>query len=234
MKRPLIPFIHIYIPEARNENNCEIWYFRHLFQRKLNKKAMLKYYAYPDRKAFDKAFQQTKKARIRRDDGKKGDFVAADDLFFIVTDTDLKPGRSSLDEVRADLRNLYNLFGGDVPIIFSSRSFETWLCMHNGVYNKPFSGQRALELDVGYDYEKTEKWYRNNAERLYRTIEDACANCRISRSNAIDPSQSEHTNSASFKTTYPALSDEYTINWFLDISTLSYMDILITLLRSFE
>lgn len=233
MKNHTIPIIHIYIPEAINDNNCEIWYFRHLFQRRLNK-AKLKYYAYPDRKAFEKAFKLTQKQVKRRTDGKKGDTIAADDLFFIVTDTDLKSGRANLDEVRADLRKQNSWFSGDVPIIFSSRSFETWLCMHKGVYSKPFSGQRALEQAVGYDYEKTEKWYKANAERLYSTIENACTNCRISRSNAIDSSQSEHTDSSSFKISNPASSDEYTINWFLDISTLSYMDILITVLRSFE
>lgn len=228
-----IPIIHIYIPEALDHSNCEIWYFKHLFQRRVTK-ARLKYYAYSDRKEFEKAFNQTKKHSKRRHDGKKGDTIAADDLFFIVTDTDLKQGHSNRDEVRADLRKHYNWFNGDVPIIFSSRSFETWLCMHNQVYKKPFSGQNTLEHDVGYDYEKTEKWYKKHAERLYRTIDNACANCRISRSSAIDSAHSEHTNSESFKITVPALVDEYTINWFLDISTISYMDILINILRDYE
>lgn len=228
-----IPIIHIYIPEALDHSNCEIWYFKHLFQRRLTK-AKLKYYAYPNRKEFEKAFNQTKKQSKRRHDGKKGDTIAADDLFFIVTDTDLKQGQSNRDEVRADLRKHYNWFNGDVPIIFSSRSFETWLCMHNQVYNKPFSRQDTLEYDVGYDYEKTEKWYKKHAERLYGTIDNACANCRISRSSAIDSEQSEHTNRESFKITVPALADEYTINWFLKISTISYMDKLIDVLRDFE
>ena len=223
------PIIHIYIPEALDHSNCEIWYFKHLFQRRLTK-ATLKYYAYPNRNEFEKAFKQSK----RRLDGKKGDIFAADDLFFIVTDTDLKQGQSNRDEVRADLRKQYNWFNGDVPIIFSSRSFETWLCMHNQVYNKPFSGQNTLEHDVGYDYEKTEKWYKNNAERLYSTIDNACANCRISRSSAIDSAESEHTNREFFKIIVPALADEYTINWFLKISTISYMDKLIDVLRDFE
>ena len=228
-----IPIIHLYIPEALDHSNCEIWYFKHLFQRRLTK-AKLKYYAYPNRKEFETAFDQTKKHSKRRHDGKKGDTIAADDLFFIVTDTDLKPGQSNRDEVRADLRKHYNWFNGDVPIIFSSRSFETWLCMHNQVYNKPFSGQNTLEHDVGYDYEKTEKWYKNNAERLYSTIDNACANCRISRSSAIDSAESEHTNREFFKIIVPALADEYTINWFLKISTISYMDKLIDVLRDFE
>ena len=180
------------------------------------------------------AFNQKKKQSKRRLDGKKGDIFAADDLFFIVTDTDLKQGQSNRDEVRADLRKQYNWFNGDVPIIFSSRSFETWLCMHNQVYNKPFSGQNTLEHDVGYDYEKTEKWYKNNAERLYSTIDNACANCRVSRSSAIDSAESEHTNREFFKIIVPALADEYTINWFLKISTISYMDKLIDVLRDFE
>ena len=228
-----IPIIHLYIPEALDHSNCEIWYFKHLFQRRLTK-AKLKYYAYPNRKEFETAFDQTKKHSKRRHDGKKGDTIAADDLFFIVTDTDLKPGQSNRDEVRADLRKHYNWFNGDVPIIFSSRSFETWLCMHNQVYNKPFSGQNTLEHDVGYDYEKTEKWYKNNAERLYSTIDNACANCRVSRSSAIDSAESEHTNREFFKIIVPALADEYTINWFLKISTISYMDKLIDVLRDFE
>ena len=197
-------------------------------------KATLKYYAYPNRNEFEKAFNQKKKQSKRRLDGKKGDIFAADDLFFIVTDTDLKQGQSNRDEVRADLRKQYNWFNGDVPIIFSSRSFETWLCMHNQVYNKPFSGQNTLEHDVGYDYEKTEKWYKNNAERLYSTIDNACANCRVSRSSAIDSAESEHTNREFFKIIVPALADEYTINWFLKISTISYMDKLIDVLRDFE
>ena len=187
-----------------------------------------------NRKEFEKAFNQKKKQSKRRLDGKKGDIFAADDLFFIVTDTDLKQGQSNRDEVRADLRKQYNWFNGDVPIIFSSRSFETWLCMHNQVYNKPFSGQNTLEHDVGYDYEKTEKWYKNNAERLYSTIDNACANCRVSRSSAIDSAESEHTNREFFKIIVPALADEYTINWFLKISTISYMDKLIDVLRDFE
>ena len=205
-----IPIIHLYIPEALDHSNCEIWYFKHLFQRRLTK-AKLKYYAYPNRKEFETAFDQTKKHSKRRHDGKKGDTIAADDLFFIVTDTDLKPGQSNRDEVRADLRKHYNWFNGDVPIIFSSRSFETWLCMHNQVYNKPFSGQNTLEHDVGHNYEKTEKWYKTHAERLYSTIDNACANCRISRSSAIDSEKHEHTNRESFKNTVPTLADEYTI-----------------------
>jgi hypothetical protein len=32
----------------------------------------------------------------------------------------------------------------------------------------------------------------------------------------------------------PALADEYTINWFLKISTISYMDKLIDVLRDYE
>ena len=228
-----IPIIHLYIPEALDHSNCEIWYFKHLFQRRLTK-AKLKYYAYPNRKEFETAFDQTKKHSKRRHDGKKGDTIAADDLFFIVTDTDLKPGQSNRDEVRADLRKHYNWFNGDVPIIFSSRSFETWLCMHNQVYNKPFSGQNTLEHDVGHNYEKTEKWYKTHAERLYSTIDNACANCRISRSSAIDSENHEHTNRESFKNTVPALADEYTINWFLKISTISYMDKLIDVLRDYE
>ena len=228
-----IPIIHLYIPEALDHSNCEIWYFKHLFQRRLTK-AKLKYYAYPNRKEFETAFDQTKKHSKRRHDGKKGDTIAADDLFFIVTDTDLKPGQSNRDEVRADLRKHYNWFNGDVPIIFSSRSFETWLCMHNQVYNKPFSGQNTLEHDVGHNYEKTEKWYKTHAERLYSTIDNACANCRISRSSAIDSEKHEHTNRESFKNTVPALADEYTINWFLKISTISYMDKLIDVLRDYE
>ena len=233
MKTQTKPIIHIYIPEALDHSNCEIWYFKHLFQRRLTK-ATLKYYAYPNRKEFETAFNQKKKQSKRRLDGKKGDIFAADDLFFIVTDTDLKQGQSNRDEVRADLRKQYNWFNGDVPIIFSSRSFETWLCMHNQVYNKPFSGQNTLEHDVGYDYEKTEKWYKNNAERLYSTIDNACANCRVSRSSAIDSAESEHTNREFFKIIVPALADEYTINWFLKISTISYMDKLIDVLRVFE
>ena len=228
-----IPIIHLYIPEALDHSNCEIWYFKHLFQRRLSK-AKLKYYAYPNRKEFETAFDQTKKHSKRRHDGKKGDTIAADDLFFIVTDTDLKPGQSNRDEVRADLRKHYNWFNGDVPIIFSSRSFETWLCMHNQVYNKPFSGQNTLEHDVGHNYEKTEKWYKTHAERLYSTIDNACANCRISRSSAIDSEKHEHTNRESFKNTVPTLADEYTINWFLNISTITYMDKLIDVLRGFE
>ena len=228
-----IPIIHLYIPEALDHSNCEIWYFKHLFQRRLTK-AKLKYYAYPNRKEFETAFDQTKKHSKRRHDGKKGDTIAADDLFFIVTDTDLKPGQSNRDEVRADLRKHYNWFNGDVPIIFSSRSFETWLCMHNQVYNKPFSGQNTLEHDVGHNYEKTEKWYKTHAERLYSTIDNACANCRISRSSAIDSEKHEHTNRESFKNTVPTLADEYTINWFLNISTITYMDKLIDVLRDFE
>ena len=228
-----IPIIHLYIPEALDHSNCEIWYFKHLFQRRLTK-AKLKYYAYPNRKEFETAFDQTKKHSKRRHDGKKGDTIAADDLFFIVTDTDLKPGQSNRDEVRADLRKHYNWFYGDVPIIFSSRSFETWLCMHNQVYNKPFSGQNTLEHDVGHNYEKTEKWYKTHAERLYSTIDNACANCRISRSSAIDSEKHEHTNRESFKNTVPTLADEYTINWFLNISTITYMDKLIDVLRGFE
>ena len=228
-----IPIIHLYIPEALDHSNCEIWYFKHLFQRRLTK-AKLKYYAYPNRKEFETAFDQTKKHSKRRHDGKKGDTIAADDLFFIVTDTDLKPGQSNRDEVRADLRKHYNWFNGDVPIIFSSRSFETWLCMHNQVYNKPFSGQNTLEHDVGHNYEKTEKWYKTHAERLYSTIDNACANCRISRSSAIDSEKHEHTNRESFKNTVPTLADEYTINWFLKISTISYMDKLIDVLRDYE
>jgi hypothetical protein len=228
-----IPIIHLYIPEALDHSNCEIWYFKHLFQRRLTK-AKLKYYAYPNRKEFETAFDQTKKHSKRRHDGKKGDTIAADDLFFIVTDTDLKPGQSNRDEVRADLRKHYNWFNGDVPIIFSSRSFETWLCMHNQVYNKPFSGQNTLEHDVGHNYEKTEKWYKTHAERLYSTIDNACANCRISRSSAIDSEKHEHTNRESFKNTVPTLADEYTINWFLNISTITYMDKLIDVLRGFE
>ena len=101
------PIIHIYIPEALDHSNCEIWYFKHLFQRRLTK-ATLKYYAYPNRNEFEKAFNQKKKQSKRRLDGKKGDIFAADDLFFIVTDTDLKPDFSNLDEVRADLRKQYN------------------------------------------------------------------------------------------------------------------------------
>ena len=228
-----IPIIHLYIPEALDHSNCEIWYFKHLFQRRLTK-AKLKYYTYPNRKEFETAFDQTKKHSKRRHDGKKGDTIAADDLFFIVTDTDLKPGQSNRDEVRADLRKHYNWFNGDVPIIFSSRSFETWLCMHNQVYNKPFSGQNTLEHDVGHNYEKTEKWYKTHAERLYSTIDNACANCRISRSSAIDSEKHEHTNRESFKNTVPTLADEYTINWFLNISTITYMDKLIDVLRGFE
>ena len=228
-----IPIIHLYIPEALDHSNCEIWYFKHLFQRRLTK-AKLKYYAYPNRKEFETAFDQTKKHSKRRHDGKKGDTIAADDLFFIVTDTDLKPGQSNRDEVRADLRKHYNWFNGDVPIIFSSRSFETRLCMHNQVYNKPFSGQNTLEHDVGHNYEKTEKWYKTHAERLYSTIDNACANCRISRSSAIDSEKHEHTNRESFKNTVPTLADEYTINWFLNISTITYMDKLIDVLRGFE
>ena len=228
-----IPIIHLYIPEALDHSNCEIWYFKHLFQRRLTK-AKLKYYAYPNRKEFETAFDQTKKHSKRRHDGKKGDTIAADDLFFIATDTDLKPGQSNRDEVRADLRKHYNWFNGDVPIIFSSRSFETWLCMHNQVYNKPFSGQNTLEHDVGHNYEKTEKWYKTHAERLYSTIDNACANCRISRSSAIDSEKHEHTNRESFKNTVPTLADEYTINWFLNISTITYMDKLIDVLRGFE
>ena len=185
-------------------------------------------------KEFETAFNQKKKQSKRRLDGKKGDIFAADDLFFIVTDTDLKPDFSNLDEVRADLRRHYNWFNGGVPIIFSSRSFEAWLCMHNEIYNKPFSGQHTLEHDVGYDYEKTEKWYKKHAERLYNTIDNACANCRISRSSAIDSEPSEHRNRESFKITVPALADEYTINWFLKISTISYMDKLIDVLRDYE
>ena len=106
--------------------------------------------------------------------------------------------------------------------------------MHNEIYNKPFSGQHTLEHDVGYDYEKTEKWYKKHAERLYNTIDNACANCRISRSSAIDSEPSEHTNRESFKNTVPTLADEYTINWFLNISTITYMDKLIDVLRGFE
>ena len=151
-----------------------------------------------------------------------------------MTDTDLKQGQSNRDEVRADLRKQYNWFNGDVPIIFSSRSFETWLCMHNQVYNKPFSGQNTLEHGVGHNYEKTEKWYKTHAERLYSTIDNACANCRISRSSAIDSEKHEHTNRESFKNTVPTLADEYTINWFLNISTITYMDKLIDVLRGFE
>lgn len=233
MKTQTKPIIHIYIPEALDHSNCEIWYFKHLFQRRLTK-ATLKYYAYPNRNEFEKAFNQKKKQSKRRLDGKKGDIFAADDLFFIVTDTDLKPDFSNLDEVRADLRRHYNWFNGGVPIIFSSRSFEAWLCMHNEIYNKPFSGQHTLEHDVGYDYEKTEKWYKKHAERLYNTIDNACANCRISRSSAIDSEPSEHRNRESFKITVPALADEYTINWFLKISTISYMDELIDVLRDYE
>ena len=228
-----IPIIHLYIPEALDHSNCEIWYFKHLFQRRLTK-AKLKYYAYPNRKEFETAFDQTKKHSKRMHDGKKGVTIAADDLFFIVTDTDLNPGQSYRDEVRADLRKHYNWFNGYVPIIFSSRSFETWLCMHKQVYNKPFSGQNTLEHAVGHNYEKTEKWYKTHAERLYSTIDNACANCRISRSSAIDSEKHEHTNRESFKNTVPALADEYTINWFLKISTISYMDKLIDVLRDYE
>ena len=106
--------------------------------------------------------------------------------------------------------------------------------MHNEIYNKPFSGQHTLEHDVGYDYEKTEKWYKKHAERLYNTIDNACANCRISRSSAIDSEPSEHRNREFFKIIVPALADEYTINWFLKISTISYMDKLIDVLRDYE
>jgi hypothetical protein len=87
-----------------------------------------------------------------------------------------------------------------------------------------FSFKDKTTLSLDHPYNSAEKFKMNT---IY-------SYCRRSRSNAIDSSQSAHTNSESFKTTHPALSDEYTINWFHGISTLSYMDILITVLRNFE
>ena len=65
------PIIHIYIPEALDHSNCEIWYFKHLFQRRLTK-ATLKYYAYPNRKEFETAFNQKKKQENSQKEGLMG------------------------------------------------------------------------------------------------------------------------------------------------------------------
>lgn len=220
MTRPLKPKIHIFFPEASNRGKkidlCEHFFITHSFSRKI--KAEVKSYAEAFEKDFVIAIKEKKK--------KKSPY--ANDIFFVVLDTDINANRANTNIVTRQIQSLVTKYAGDADIILSGRSFEVWLCMYGRTqYTKPYITQQVLNSDVGSSYEKKETWYISNADRLYNGYPGAKDASILSKVSVFNTTQSQPPIGFNLVQDLPDLSNQAVLNYLVQAAPFTYFDHLI-------
>jgi len=227
MVRPLVPKIHIFFPEASNRGKkidlCEHFFITHSFSRKI--KAKIESYA--------EAFEADFKKAIKEKNKKNSPY--AHDLFFVVLDTDINANRANINIVRQQIQTLVTKYAGDADIILSGRSFEVWLCMYGRTqYTKPYIDQDILNSDVYSSYEKKEKWYLENADRLYKEYPNAKKASILSKSNVFNITELPPPTGFNLIQDLPDLSNSAVLNYLVQTTPFTYFEHLIECLNQYK
>lgn len=227
MARPLVPKIHIFFPEASNRGKridlCEHFFITHSFSRKI--KADVKPYA----EAFEADFKKAIKEK------KKKNSPYAHDLFFVVQDTDINANRANINIVRQQIQLLVTKYAGDADIILSGRSFEVWLCMYGRTqYTKPYIDQNLLNSDVYNSYEKKEKWYIANADRLYQEYPNAKNASILSKGYVFNNTVLPPPIGFDLIQNSPDLSNSAVLNYLVEAAPFTYFEHLIECLIQYK
>jgi hypothetical protein len=228
MSRRIKPQIHIFFPEASHRGNkidlCEFFFIRHSFQRKVRLAKIVSY-----AEDFEKDFKIAIKEKNKKNS------LNSHDLFFIVLDTDINANRANVGTVISQLQTLNQKYGNDAKIILSGRSFEVWLCMYGRQqYTKPFTSQSDLNNDVKYMYEKKEKWYIDNAVRLYDQFQNAKAASILSKQNVYQTTHNPPPHGFNLVNNLPDFSNQVVLNYLVGTTPFTYIEHLIDTIKQYE
>ncbi|RDU37288.1 hypothetical protein DRW41_05395 [Neobacillus piezotolerans] len=228
MARTIKPQIHILFPEASHRGNkidlCEHFFIKHSFQRKVTKAIII---SYPEE--FEKNFKLALKSKNKKKS------INPQDLFFIVLDTDIKPNRENVNTVISQIQSFEKTYGNDIKIILSGRSFEVWLCMYGRQqYTTPFTDQSRLNSDVKTSYEKKEKWFIENATRLYEDYPQAKIASILSKQNVFNNTSGPPPSGYDLVNAIPNFSNAVVINYLVNTTPFTYFEHLIGTLLDYE
>ena len=228
MSRPIKPQIHIFFPEASHRGKkvelCESFYIIHSFQRKVTQ-AKIAHYAEEFENEFNMAIKNTIKKNSQY----------PNDLFFIVLDTDINASSSNLDTVISRIQSLNKKYGKNAAIILSGRSFEVWLCMYDRQqYTTPYTSQHNLYTDVDPLYEKKEKWYSENASRLYEKYSDAKAASILSKQNVYTNTPNPPPSGFNLVINCPDFSNNAILTYLVGTTPFTYFEHLIDTIKEYE
>lgn len=227
MNRNIKPQIHIYFPEASHRGNkidlCEYFFIKHSFQRKITQAKIV-----PHAEEFEKDFN----VAIRNSNKKNS--VTVNDLFFIVLDTDIHANRTNLGTVITQIQSLNQKYS-NAKIILSGRSFEVWLCMYGRQqYTTPYTNQSNLNSDVNHTYEKKEKWYLENATRLYDEYPNAKQSSVLSKQNVYNTTPSSPPNGHDLVNDIPDFSISAVVTFLASTTPFTYIEHLIDTIKQYE
>lgn len=228
MSKNLKPQIHIFFPEASCRGNkidlCEHFYIKHSFLRKVTK-AVIKFYAEDHEKDFERAIIEKNKKNSN----------TKNDLFFIVLDTDISANRANINSVINHISALNRKYNNDAEIILSGRSFEVWLCMYNRTqYTTPFTNQSKLNSDVFSSYEKKERWYQSNRDRLYNDYDDAKRASILSKQNVYPTTLNPAPSGYNLVHNNPDFSIPAIVRYLVTTTPFTYFEHLIDTLKLYE
>jgi hypothetical protein len=157
------------------------------------------------------------------------------DLFFIVLDTDINASSSNLVTVTSRIQSLNKKYGKNATIILSGRSFEVWLCMYGRQqYTTPYTSQHNLNTDVDPLYEKKEKWYSDNATRLYEEYSDAKATSILSKQNVYTTTPNPPPSGFDLVLDIPDFSNIAILTYLVSTTPFTYFEHLIDTIKRYE
>ena len=148
----------------------------------------------------------------------------------IILDFDFQVGGGDIHQQMEKIRKLANkIREKNAKIYLSSRAWEVWMCMHDGIYTKPFVSQNVLNNDVANDYEKTKEWYSKNETNLKSTLNDAVNNAKQSRKCTM-----RNSCIPELATQLPDYTDPSVLKELAKIETFTYIDLLIDYLKQYS
>lgn len=210
--RKTTPIIHMYIEAKQNQMNTEKEYFGALNRTLEN-----------IRIEFVPSFQELRK-KVKEADKKKNRPLYKNDAFVAILDGDIDYNNKDIS-IQARSREIEQISNLDrVKIYLSNRCFENWIVLHYQRFSK-FTDQRT-SFPI-HDYAKTKAWYRESREFLLSNQETAIKNSlslrkEVYRNNQISRYAVEEL---------PAFQSKELIIEILELNPITYLDLLIKLLR---